>query len=102
MTKDYVGFTRDKGVIKDYFHISDKVIHGNTFAILLKEIEFMTWKLNRDSGNYWLKFHTPSSKEIRIKVSKDHLNLILGEWSVLKGNSIYININGDENDMDEQ
>lgn len=91
-----------KPQVKDYFHISDRIIHGNTFAIKLKEIEFMTWKLNTDTGNYWLKFHTPSSKEIRIKVSIDHLNLILGEWSMQKGNSIYINMNGDEDELDEQ
>jgi len=85
---------------RNNFHISDRVIHGDTFAILLKEIEFLTWKMNSETGEYWLKFHCPSNKEIRIKVSPDHLNLILGEWSIQKGNSIYININGDDNDMD--
>tara|TARA_R110002051_G_scaffold260800_2_gene320591 strand:- start:3931 stop:4209 length:279 start_codon:yes stop_codon:yes gene_type:complete len=84
------------------FHITDKIIHGNSFAIYIPEIEFLTWKQNNETDEYWLKFHTPSSKEIRIKVSLEHLNLILGEWAILKGNDIYPNVNGDDNELENQ
>ena len=87
---------------KNTFHVSGKVIHGTSFAIMLSDIEFLTWKKNDDTGDYWVKFHTPSSKEIRIKVSLDHLNFILGEWAIMNGNDVYPNVNGDDNELDNQ
>tara|TARA_B100000686_G_C16723621_1_gene936450 strand:- start:543 stop:836 length:294 start_codon:yes stop_codon:yes gene_type:complete len=87
---------------KNTFHVSGKVIHGASFAVMLNEVEFLTWKKNDDTGDYWVKFHTPSSKEIRIKVGLEHLNFILGEWAITKGNDVYPNVNGDDDELGNQ
>ena len=89
-------------MVKIMHEIEGRMIHGLSFAISLNEIEFITWRMNEDTGDYWVKFHTPSSKEIRIKVSLDHLNFILGEWAIMNGNDVYPNVNGDDNELDNQ
>ena len=62
------------------FSITNSVIHGNSFAVCLSQVEFITWRLNDETGQYWLKLHFPSSKEIRIKSSLSELNEILEQW----------------------
>ena len=62
------------------YEIEDRIIHGSSFAVALDTIEFLTWRLNEDTGDYWVKFHLPSSKEIRIKVVEADLRNIVDEW----------------------
>jgi hypothetical protein len=67
------------------YTIKERVIYGGSFCASLDNIEFITWRLNEDTGEYWVKFHMPSSKEIRIKVDEIDLQLIVEEWSLEEG-----------------
>ena len=53
------------------------VIHGGSYAIKVANIDFLTWKKNHETGEYWAKLHTVSGKEIRMKVSFEGLNDLL-------------------------
>lgn len=66
------------------YKIENGVIHGSSYATLLRTIEFITWRMNEDTGEYWMKFHLPSGKEIRIKVDEISLREILDEWAETK------------------
>ena len=63
------------------YEIEYGILHGSSFAVALEEIEFITWRLNEETGDYWVKFHMPSTKEIRIKVSESNLRNIIDLWS---------------------
>ena len=63
------------------FKIENGIIHGSSHATLLRTVEFITWRLNEDTGEYWMKFHVPSGKEIRIKVNEEDLRSILNDWA---------------------
>ncbi len=63
------------------FKIENGIIHGSSYATMLRTVEFITWRLNEDSGEYWMKFHVPSGKEIRIKVNEEDLRSILNDWA---------------------
>ncbi len=80
-----------KGYYQTY-KIADDVIHGGSFAIHISNIDFITWKRNFETGEFWVKLHTNSSKEIRLKVTLLELNDILQTW----GNEKVIYY-GDEN-----
>jgi len=62
------------------YKINRKVLHGTSFSVSLDTVEFMTWRRNEDTGDYWVKFHIPSGKEIRIKVSATELESIHAVW----------------------
>tara|TARA_R100000231_G_C5283688_1_gene152403 strand:+ start:138 stop:380 length:243 start_codon:yes stop_codon:yes gene_type:complete len=62
------------------FKIEDGVIHGSSFAVKIETVEFLTWRLNEESSMYWVKFHLPSGKEIRIQVEEESLRDIVDEW----------------------
>ncbi len=83
------------------FSITSSIIHGNSFAVGFAQVEFITWRLNDDTGQYWLKLHTDSNKEVRVKVSLPELNTILSEWSKFKFGGITEDnppyYNGDKN-----
>ena len=70
--------------MKSMFKIENGIIHGSSYATLLRTIEFITWRMNEDTGEYWMKFHLPSGKEIRIKVDEISLREILDEWAETK------------------
>jgi len=53
------------------------VIHGGSYSIPAKNVDFVTWKKNMETGEYWSKIHTISGKEIRLRVSYDELNQLL-------------------------
>ena len=55
----------------------DPVIHGGSYSIPTKNVDFLTWKKNIETGKYWLKLHTISGKEIRLQVSFDELNQLM-------------------------
>ena len=55
------------------------VVHGRSFAFLMDSVDFLTWKYNPDTGDYWTKFHF-ETKDVRIKLSLDDLNEILFKW----------------------
>tara|TARA_R110002050_G_scaffold164481_1_gene294533 strand:- start:3880 stop:4119 length:240 start_codon:yes stop_codon:yes gene_type:complete len=78
------------------YKIDNGYIHGKSYAVLLNNVEFITWRLNEDTGEYWVKLHLPSGKEIRIKVSTFGLLEITGQWA---NNKIEIEIG--ENNVDE-
>lgn len=82
------------------YQISGQIIHGHSFAVPLETVEFITVRLNEETGEYWLKMHLPSSKEIRIRVSNTELNSIMGEWAMAKGNDVYPEFNGDKNELE--
>ena len=63
------------------FSILQGYIHGASFIVALRDVEFLTWRLNEDTGDYWVKFHVPSGKEIRIKVDEDDLKYIVSVWT---------------------
>lgn len=67
--------------MESIFKIENGIIHGCSYATLLRTVEFITWRLNEDSGEYWMKFHVPSGKEIRIKVNEEDLRSILNDWA---------------------
>tara|TARA_R100000808_G_scaffold24714_1_gene57798 strand:- start:12053 stop:12370 length:318 start_codon:yes stop_codon:yes gene_type:complete len=69
-----------KGLFKMY-KIENGVIHGNSYATMLRTVEFITWRLNEEKEEYWMKFHLPSGKEIRIKVDEYSLREIIDEWA---------------------
>ena len=66
------------------YKIENGIIHGVTFATRLDAIEFITWRFNNEVAEFWVKFHLPSGKEIRIKTSEDELREIVDEWSGIK------------------
>ena len=85
---------------KGYYNaytISNDVIHGGSYAINFDNIDFITWKKNFETGEFWVKFHTNSGKEIRLKVTLLELNDSLQEWG--NTNVIYY---GDENAEEKQ
>jgi len=55
------------------------VIHGRSFAFLMDDVDFLTWKYNPDTGDYWTKFHFVS-KDVRVKLSLTELNELLEQW----------------------
>ena len=72
----------NKGYYNEYTITSyaddDDIIHGQSYAIRVSNIDFVTWKPNNELKNeIWMKLHTKSGKEIRVKVDKDGLNEIL-------------------------
>ena len=54
-----------------------KAIHGGSFCIDVENVDFMTWKKNIETGMFWVKLHTISGKEVRVKSDKDALNKLL-------------------------
>ena len=75
------------------FKIENRMIHGTSFIISLDNVEFITWRLNEDTGDYWVKLHIPSGKEIRIKVGEEELRNIVDIWSA--SSNIYLKIGDD-------
>ena len=55
-------------------------IHGPSVIVELRTVEFFSWKRNEESGEYWIKLHVPSGKEIRIRANEGNLRTIVREW----------------------
>ena len=64
------------------YKIDNGIVHGSSYAIRLKEVELLTWRLNEETNEYWLKFHVPSGKEVRIKVAEYDVRHIVEEWAL--------------------
>ena len=77
------------------YTITNNVMHGNSFAFPMANADFSTWRLNTDTGEYWVKFHFSSGKEIRLKVTEEELNDIVRQWT-----NVNINYNGDTNELE--
>ena len=58
-------------------NLSQPVIHGGSYAIKAENIDFLTWKKNHETGEYWAKFHTISGKEIRLRINYEELGDLL-------------------------
>jgi|TARA_B100000035_G_C20905078_1_gene511266 hypothetical protein len=72
----------NKGYYNEYnitsYADDDDIIHGQSYAIRVSNIDFVTWKPNNELRNeIWMKLHTKSGKEIRVKVDREGLNEIL-------------------------
>tara|TARA_R110000744_G_scaffold147724_2_gene260755 strand:+ start:1904 stop:2149 length:246 start_codon:yes stop_codon:yes gene_type:complete len=80
------------------YKISNGIMHGSSFVVKLDTIEFLTMRLNEETGEYWLKLHLPSGKEIRLKVSETDVREITNEWTQ---KNINMKI-GDENGLDKR
>ena len=70
------------------------VIHGGSYSVPVAHVDFTTWKKNHETGEFWVKLHTMSGKEIRLRVSFEGLNKILK----ITGNNSVQYRNGDDND----
>jgi len=77
------------------YKITKNIIHGRSFAFPMNNADFTTWRQNEDTGEYWMKFHFPSGKEIRLKVTEEELNDIVHNWT-----DVNINYNGDKNELE--
>ncbi len=66
-----------EGRKKTGIRLINAVIHGGSYSIPTKNVDFLTWKRNIETGKYWLKMHTMSGKEIRLQVNIDELNQIM-------------------------
>tara|TARA_R100000084_G_scaffold85886_1_gene40677 strand:+ start:93 stop:332 length:240 start_codon:yes stop_codon:yes gene_type:complete len=76
--------------MKEFEIINNKIIKGSSYWFNVSKVDFTTRKLNDVTGEYWVKFHFSSGKEIRIVVNEDDLDEIT--------NLFDYNINGDKND----
>jgi len=86
----------NNGEIKmNEYTITNNIMHGKSFAFPIGNADFTTWRLNDDTGEYWMKFHFPSGKEIRLKVTEEELNDIVHKWT-----DVNINYNGDKNELE--
>ena len=74
----------------------DHVIHGGSYSVPVKNIDFTTWKKNHETGEFWVKLHTMSGKEIRLRVSYEGLNSLLK----ITGNDRVQYDNGDNDGME--
>jgi len=81
------------------YEITNGIMHGASFVVKLNTIEFLTMRLNEETGEYWLKMHLPSGKEVRIRVSEAQVRDISEQWS--GGKNINLNI-GDDNGLDKR
>ena len=63
------------------YTIQNEYIHGSSYIVALSDIEFFSWKRNEESGEYWVKLHVPSGKEIRIRVTQNGLYDIVSAWA---------------------
>lgn len=70
-------------------------VQGRSFCFPLSQVSFVTWRMNDETGSYWLKFHFSSGKEIRIKVNLEELNDILEQWT-----NTNINYRGNKNELE--
>jgi|TARA_R100000734_G_C3280561_1_gene74281 hypothetical protein len=84
------------------FEVTQDFIHGASFALPFKNIDFATWRRNTETGEYWIKFHTVSGKEIRIHSSLEELNDLLDKYSRANGNTIPIEYKRNKYELDEQ
>ena len=67
-------------------------IHGGSDSIPVSNVDFVTWKKNVETGEFWVKLHTLSGKEIRLRVNFKELNEVLR----VTGNSLVEYKNGDD------
>tara|TARA_R100001163_G_C4971564_1_gene131265 strand:- start:189 stop:404 length:216 start_codon:yes stop_codon:yes gene_type:complete len=52
------------------------------YSVLLKDIEFITWKQNDEDGSFWAKFHMPSGKYLRERFkTKEERNEFIELWN---------------------
>ena len=58
----------------------------------MSNVDFVTWKKNVETGEFWVKLHTLSGKEIRLRVNFKELNEVLR----VTGNSLVEYKNGDD------
>ncbi len=77
------------------FRVQDRFVHGSSFAIHMDSVDFLTWRMNEDTGQYWVKFHY-GQKEVRIRVTPTELQQLVAVWA---GQELDIKI-GDKHDMD--
>ncbi len=83
------------------FEVTQDFIHGASFALHFKNIDFVTWRRNTDTGEYWIKLHTQSGKEIRLHSSLEELNDLLDRHSRANGNTIPIEYMRNKYELDE-
>jgi len=70
-------------------------VQGRSFCFPLSHVSFITWRMNDETGSYWLKFHFTSGKEIRITVNLGELNNLLNKWT-----NSNVNYRGNENELE--
>lgn len=79
------------------------LLHGVSFAVPLIDVEFLSWRRNEETGDYWVKFHVPSGKEIRVKINEEELRDIIDTWFGWKSGAGHREMNlkiGEEYELD--
>lgn len=71
-------------------------IHGGSFCINVDNVDFMTWKRNIETGLFWVKLHTLSGKEVRVKSNAEGLTKLL----MITGNNDVKYEYGDYNELE--
>jgi hypothetical protein len=77
------------------YKIEGRYIHGSSYVIHMDNVDFMTWRLNDETNEYWVKFHY-SNKEVRVRVTPNQLKELVHTWA---NEELDINI-GEKDDMD--
>ena len=70
-------------------------VQGRSFCFPLTQVNFVTWRLNDETGHYWFKFHFGAGKEIRVKVNLTEVNEILSAWT-----NTNTNYRGNKNELE--
>ena len=72
------------------FEVTQDFIHGASFALPFKNIDFATWRRNTETGEYWIKFHI-GSKECRYKADgQKEVADILNVWGDIHGKNLNV------------
>lgn len=77
--------------MKEYEIINNTIIKGSSYWFNVTKVDFTTRRMNDDTGEFWVKFHFPSGKEIRIKVDEEDLDEITNLFDYNKNGDLYDN-----------
>lgn len=62
------------------YTIEGRFIHGSSYVIHMDNVDFMTWRMNDELNEYWVKFHY-TNKEVRIRVTPSQLKELVNNWA---------------------
>tara|TARA_R100000458_G_C8022738_1_gene81736 strand:+ start:236 stop:442 length:207 start_codon:yes stop_codon:yes gene_type:complete len=62
------------------------ILHTKRAIVDLQDVEFLTWRQNDDNGEWWVKLHLPSGKEIRLVYKTyEEMQEIIELWEDARG-----------------
>lgn len=69
------------------------LLKKNSYIIDLYNVDFITWKENeKEEGTYWVKLHMGNKEARYVSRDIDDLQLLLIQWTNVKGLEIEIEI----------